>query len=44
MISNERMEQALRYLAETDEDCAKLKVTAEREKQRAKAIWSAVRL
>ena len=42
MISKERMELSLKYLAETDESFADLKTRVEREKHKAKAIQSAV--
>jgi hypothetical protein len=42
MISKERMEQSLRYLAETDEQFADLKTAVERTKMKAKAIWGAI--
>ena len=42
MISKDRMEMSLKYLAETDEKCAQLKTLSEREKLKAKAIWGAV--
>jgi hypothetical protein len=44
MISTERMEAALRYLAETDEQFAELKTAVERNKMKAKAVYSAIYL
>jgi hypothetical protein len=42
MISKERMELSLKYLAETDEQFAELKAAVERTKIKAKAIWGAI--
>ena len=38
----ERAEKAANYLAETDRDYAELRVKYERDKRKAKAIWSAI--
>jgi hypothetical protein len=38
LISNERAEQALRYLASTDESCAAAKANQERMEYKAKAV------
>lgn len=42
MVSDDRMEKALRFLAETDRPCAEAKVEAERMEYRAKAARQAV--
>lgn len=42
MIPDARAEQALRYLAETDEPCADAKANMERAEYKAKAVKAAV--
>ena len=42
MVTDDRMEKALRYMAETDEPCATLKADMERAEFKAKAIKDAV--
>jgi hypothetical protein len=42
MINEERLSKALRYLAETDEECARLKTNMERFEFKAKAVKDAI--
>ena len=42
MISQDRLEKALTFLAETDEDCASLKADAARAEFKAKAVRDAI--
>ena len=39
---NERADKAANFLAQTDEQMAELKVKVERDKRKAKRVWSAI--